>query len=281
LDDGIAPYLTIRKSNGAQSQFDIRSLLGTFWRQAMLANDSDAGPGAAMRANAWLYLDEITHRTLNDYTAMLAIVRRAASMAGDDMSGRALADVAARLRAAATTLRALRPPREGHVRDLEQELVTFCGAITNSILAAQAITLTLSAEPVIVSAQRCWQVTLVISELITNAARHAFQGANQGSIAVSVRSSDGTIQCTIADDGACRGAAIPGRGTAIVDALIGDLGGTITRRFSNAGSAVAFSVPLAETRYPSSLSAQPEMRTLFGSSQFNFSRFRSSTDERG
>ena len=247
----------------------------------MLANDSDAGPDFATRANAWLYLDEITHRTLNDYTTMLAIVRRAASMSDDDVSGRALADVATRLRAAATTLRALRPPREGNVRDLEQELEAFCGAITSSILSAQAITLTLSAEPVIISAYRCWQLTLVISELITNAARHAFQGADQGSIAVNIRASDSTIDCTIADDGACPGGSIPGRGTAIVDALIGELGGTINRRFSNAGSVVAFTIPFADSRYPSSLSIQPETPTLLEQPRFNFSRLETPSDQGG
>ena len=227
-----------------------------------------------MRPDAWLYLEEITHRTLNDYTAMLAIVRRAALTVGDETSGRALADVAVRLRATATTLLALRPPREGHVRDLDQELEALCGAITNSILSPRSITLTLLAEPVTVSAHRCWQVSLIISELITNAARHAFRDVSQGSIAVSVRTRGETIQCTIADDGTCKGNIAPGRGTAIVDALIDDLGGVITRRFSDAGSAIAFTIPLAERSFPPSLCAQPEMPSPFEHSLFNFLRFK-------
>ena|ERR1700722_19881184 len=213
----------------------------------MLSIDQDTGTGSATRPDAWLYLEEITHRALNDYTAMLAIVRCAALTVGDKKSGQALADVTVRLRAAATTVQVLRPPRDGDIRSLDEELETLCAAITTSILSPRGITLTLSSEPVIVSAYRSWQISLVISELITNAARHAFRHASQGSIAVTVRVRGETIQCAIADDGACQGNATPGRGTAIVNALIDDLGGIITRRFSAAGSAIAFTIPLAKS----------------------------------
>jgi two-component sensor histidine kinase len=234
-----------------------------------------------MRPDAWLYLEEITHRALNDYTAMLAIIRRAALTVGDETSGRALADVAVRLRAAATTFQALRPPQEGLVRDLDQELETLCTAITNSMLSARGITLTLSSEPVTISAYRCWQISLVVSELLTNATRHAFRGATQGSIAIGVYIRGETIQCTVADDGTCEGNGTPGRGTAIVNALIDDLGGTISRRFSATGSVITFAIPLAEAFFRPSLHVQPRVPSPLDHSLFDFLRFRRPDNDKG
>src|SRR5271156_870250 len=79
------------------------------------------GKGEA-RHDAWLYLEEITHRALNDYTAMLEIVRRAAEVASDRASAKILIDVGLRLHASAMTYISLRPPQDGQVRDLSQEL---------------------------------------------------------------------------------------------------------------------------------------------------------------
>jgi two-component sensor histidine kinase len=196
--------------------------------------------------DAWLYLEEITHRALNDYTAMLAMVRRAAEMAPDPTSGQILTEVGTRLRSAAMRYQALRPPLDGEFRDLNQELASLCTWISNSVLSSRGITLSLLSDTVTISAFRCWQISLVISELITNAARHAFRRHETGAVIVTVIARDDILKCAIVDDGSAEGLAFPGRGTAIVDALIGDLGGTISREYSSTGSTIAFFVPLAD-----------------------------------
>jgi two-component sensor histidine kinase len=81
---------------------------------------------------------------------------------------------------------------------------------------------------------------------VTNAARHAFRRHQAGSVTVEVCACDDTLQCAIIDDGAADGSTSPGRGTMIVDALVDELGGTISRAYSHAGSTIVFSVPLAE-----------------------------------
>ena len=228
----------------------------------------------ASRPDAWLYIDEITHRTLNEYTAILAIVRRAAAVVLDETSGQALEDVAIRLRAAAASLQALRPPREGHVRDLDHELEALCAALTRSILSTRGITLTLSSDPVTITSHRCWQILLVVSELITNSARHAFQHADGGSVTVRVRVQDDAIRCAVADDGTFRRDASPGRGTGIINGLIGELGGSITRQFSDAGTTVSFAVPLAEAFFGQALHTQQKVTSQLGPPTFGFFRVR-------
>jgi two-component sensor histidine kinase len=245
----------------------------------MPSSDFTVDPYEVMRPDAWLYIDEITHRTLNEYTAILALVRRAAAVVLDENSGQALEDVAIRLRAAAASLRALRPPREGHIRDLDQEVEVLCTALTSSILSPKHITLTLSSDPVALSAYRCWQILLVISELITNSARHAFQHVDRGSVTVCVRVQDDTVRCAIADDGTFRRDAAPGRGTGIVNGLIGDLGGSITRHFSDAGTTVSFAVPLTETFFEHGLRVPQRLASHANQSIFGFFRNKGTNDD--
>jgi two-component sensor histidine kinase len=215
-------------------------------KMAMRSNGVDIGERQGAQAGAWLYLDEITHRALNDYTAMLAIVRRAAEVVSDQASAMALAEVGIRLRASAMAYLALRPPQDGQMRDLSQELANLCTYISSSILSPRGIRLNLSSDPVAMSAFRCWQISLVVSELVTNAARHAFRQREAGAVTVKISVRDEILRCEIIDDGAADGVVSPGRGTAIVNALISDLGGAISREHFGTGSTIAFYVPLAD-----------------------------------
>jgi two-component sensor histidine kinase len=233
----------------------------------MLSTSGNAEPGQTTRPDAWLYLEEITHRALNEYTVMLAIVRRASRSVMDETSERALDEVAARLRAAAMSFLALRPPMDGLLRDVSRELETLCASLSDSFLSHRRINLTLTSEPVAISAYRCWQLSLIISELVTNAARHAFRLRPSGFIEVTTRIRDDNIECAIVDDGICEETVKPGRGTAIVDALVNDLGGTISRHHAVTGSTIILSIPRAEvffvpaTRRNGSCSL-PSIRTL-------------------
>ena len=150
-----------------------------------------------MKPDPWLYLDEITHRTLNDYTAMLAILRRASYRTKDVIGLAALDAVARRLHAAAMAYKALSPSRSSATRNLEEDLEQLCASLATSILADRSIHVTLSSDPVSLSARRSWQISLIVSELVTNAAKHA-----QASLVnVDLNTDDGVLQLTIRDDG--------------------------------------------------------------------------------
>jgi two-component sensor histidine kinase len=212
----------------------------------MLSNHEGTESSQASRPDAWLYLEEITHRALNEYTAMLAMVRSASRSVTDENSEQILDDVATRLRAAAMSFLALRPPIDGLLRDLSRELEPLCASLSSSFLSRRQITLTLTSESAAISAYRCWQLSLIVSELVTNAARHAFRLRPSGSIEVTTCVRGDNIECAIVDDGICEENIKPGRGTAIVDALVNDLGGTISRHHAVTGSTVILSIPRAE-----------------------------------
>jgi two-component sensor histidine kinase len=89
-------------------------------------------------------------------------------------------------------------------------------------------------------------MSLIVSELVTNAARHAFSPSDPGTIAITVCVHRGSVCCTVADDAAENSVISPGRGTAIVNALARELGGTVTRDHTNGGSRVTLRAPLSD-----------------------------------
>lgn len=192
---------------------------------------------------AWLYVDEMSHRALNTYAALLASVERASRRVSDPIAGRALSTVKQRLSAAAAAQRALRPPTEGGMLRLDGELERVCKALSASLPDDRSLALVLSCEPVEVAADRCWRICLAVAELVANASRHAFAQGAEGEIGVELRLVRGHLVCAVTDNGCAAPAPARGGGSKILDALAGELGGVVERRFSSRGSVVVLACP--------------------------------------
>jgi two-component sensor histidine kinase len=194
---------------------------------------------------AWLYVDELTHRALNDFSIMSALMRRAASKIADAAAREAIDDVMRHLHTVASTLRVLKPPRDNVVRDLNSDVEELCAALSTVIVSEKPVRLTLLSEPVTLSAIHSWKICLVIAELVMNAARHAFRSVSSGEIIVDMSVRDGTLRCAVLDNG-CAGAVVAaGRGSAILDAIAAELDGAIGRTHTARGSAVVLRVPIS------------------------------------
>jgi two-component sensor histidine kinase len=85
---------------------------------------------------------------------------------------------------------------------------------------------------------------MVVSELVTNAARHAF-GEGGGEIRVELRLSQSFVECSVADDGAAVAPICPARGLKIVARLVAGLDGRIERRSSPRGTMWVVVFPLS------------------------------------
>jgi two-component sensor histidine kinase len=97
---------------------------------------------------------------------------------------------------------------------------------------------------VVLDAIRSWHASLIISELLTNSVRHAcLEG--EGRICVAVETDDVNIVCRISDDGAPPAAiARPGVGSHLVDALIDELRGHISRSYTKIGAVIILRFPM-------------------------------------
>lgn len=203
---------------------------------------------APIAADAWTYIDEITHRTMNDYTVVLASLEFAATRVSDPSSQTVLQDVAKHLRVRAEAHRMLRPPRGAGIRQLDDDLTELCAALSTTLLVERSIELTLFCEPVSLEARRAWQICLIISELVMNAVRHAFVDRPGGAVNVEVRSDGRFVRCRVADNGSATIAPSPGGGTTIVDALVVDLGGRVARKYAQTGSAICVRIPFVSEK---------------------------------
>jgi two-component sensor histidine kinase len=123
-------------------------------------------------------------------------------------------------------------------------LAQLCRALVSTGLDQHGIALHLAVSgSVRLDAVRSWCANLILSELITNASRHAF-GAAGGRISVSVAVVSGRIVCRVSDDGRSSPTPKPGLGTQIVDALTVDLDGNIERNHTEFGTEVTLSFPI-------------------------------------
>jgi two-component sensor histidine kinase len=82
---------------------------------------------------------------------------------------------------------------------------------------------------------RCWLLGMIVYELITNAARHAFAGGI-GWIRVELLCTDAFVECRVLDNGSAPVNFQPGRGLKIVNELTKALGGRFDQKFATGGS---------------------------------------------
>ena len=184
-----------------------------------------------------LLMREFTHRVVNDWSSAISAVSLAARHSDDPQVKSALGVVIERLYRHAQFFRALQMPQSGAAVDAAEHLERLCLAVSESKLDSMNIRLVLAADPVTMSADRCWRLGLIVMELVTNAARHAFQGREDGTIRVDLLRARECTECRVTDNGSAPKRIRPGNGLTIVEDLAVSLGGTIKHRFGRHGSA--------------------------------------------
>jgi two-component sensor histidine kinase len=193
-------------------------------------------------ADAQLLLHEYSHRIINEFTSVICEVSIAAARAANDETKAALASVEGQLRNYAQVHHALRMPDHSSRIDAAAYLRQLCRAISRSKLDGKGIELRLVESPVQMESERCWRLGLIVSELITNAERHAFRNGG-GLICVELLRSTPFVECRITDDGTGGETICPGRGLKIVEALATSLGGWIDQGFGPKGTTAVLIFP--------------------------------------
>ena len=184
----------------------------------------------AQRAHdeADLLLRELSHRVKNDVANLVAILRLQAGRAGDA--------AAAHLLTAADRMIILsrvhqRLSRHGHqaLVDLRDFLQQLCADLDAMLLGVRAISLTCDVVPLQVSASEAVAVGLIVNELLTNAIKYAFPGAETGKIHLGVGWSDPqTLEVTVRDTGKGLDAKVGtgGLGQKLIQSLTAQLDGS-------------------------------------------------------
>jgi two-component sensor histidine kinase len=190
-----------------------------------------------------LFCTEFLHRVKNEYACAISLATILAARSSNEETKAALAQVIDQLHALASAHDALRPPLTTALTDLGANLTQLCRVVTLSRLAQRGIALDLAiADPVLLDAKRCWRAELIVSELITNASRHAFV-SQAGRISVAVKTASGQVICRVSDDGSPAATLKRGLGTELVEALAADLDGYVERLHKASGTTVTLCFP--------------------------------------
>jgi two-component sensor histidine kinase len=182
-----------------------------------------------------LLLREFSHRINNEFASAIGMISLAAGHLGNKEAKAALAAVQDRLHNYARVHHALQMPEHSSRIDAAAYLRQLCRAICSSKLNAKGVELLLIERPFQMDSERCWRLGLIVSELITNSARHAFRD-NGGLIRVELLPSTSFIECRVTDNGADKPTIRRGNGTEIVESLAKSLGGTIDQHFGPEGA---------------------------------------------
>jgi two-component sensor histidine kinase len=166
---------------------------------------------------ARLLMREFSHRINNEFASAIGAISIAARSANDEAKA-ALAAVQDQLQMYARVHHALRMPEHTSRIDAAAYLRQICRAISRSRLESKDIELLLVERTFQMNSERCWRLGLIVSELITNAERHAFRNGG-GSIRVELLPSLSLVECRVTDNGTSKANARHGHGLKIVAGL--------------------------------------------------------------
>jgi two-component sensor histidine kinase len=116
-------------------------------------------------------------------------------------------------------------------------------SLAGAVLEPIGIRCEVSIEDGSLARKQCERLGLVITELVTNAAKHAFKGRGHGLIRIEMSRPSGWWRCTLFDNGTGISAGSSGMGSRILNELVGAMGGKIIARSDPDGTAVTVVLP--------------------------------------
>jgi two-component sensor histidine kinase len=190
-------------------------------------------------------LQELNHRINNEFFSAMNLVSLAAARSGSHEVKVVLNGVTDLLHQYAELHRSLQIPQDDTRIDAAIYLRKLCLAIRRSKLDHMKIDLVLAAPPLVLQSDECWLLGMIVYELITNAARHAFAG-RIGEIRVELLRVGASVECNVLDNGSAPAKVHRGRGLKIIGELVKALDGRFEQKFGNTGSLSTLVFPSSE-----------------------------------
>jgi two-component sensor histidine kinase len=150
-----------------------------------------------------LFLEEFDHRVKNNFTLVASLLDMQRRRAGDGETAEALASALARVESIARAHRHLyRGTAAPGTVDMATYIHELCTALEEALFLRGAITLTCTADHAALPRDRAVSIGLIVNELVTNAAKHAFDDRDGGAIKVAFETRGPGWRLTVADNGA-------------------------------------------------------------------------------
>jgi two-component sensor histidine kinase len=195
-------------------------------------------------------VNEISHRVKNSLQLVVSMFTLQAAASEDDELAQGLRDAIGRVTAVARIHERLYRSADIATVDLAAYLQDICRDLET--LTPLCEIQFVAASPISISTDRAVRVALLATELVTNAARHAYREGNGGRIRVTLDrgpTESATIILSVQDDGVGLPAgfdanATKGLGMKIVRVLVAQTGATLSIREHQPGSEFVIEMPL-------------------------------------
>jgi two-component sensor histidine kinase len=210
------------------------------------------------QANDWdLVLRESHHRMRNTLTLLSASVRcdftptetRDVSVAVDRFERRIVAF--------GSLYQLLSSDEDRPAISVEVFFGGLCRALSEAILEPAGIRCEEAIEGGSLPALQCNRLALMLTELVTNAAKHAFPNRGDALIRVEMANRDGSWCCTVADNGIGATGPLRGTGTRILEGLARSIRATMQGEAGQGGTRVTIVMPAAVEDRPNNRSFVP------------------------
>ncbi|MEP9358471.1 sensor histidine kinase [Sphingomonas sp. KR3-1] len=150
-----------------------------------------------------LFLEEFDHRVKNNFTLVAALLDMQRRRAKDAETAEALSSALTRVESIARAHRHLY--RGAAVSRGEADMATYleelCAALAEALFLRGAITLDCVCDHAAIPRDRAVSIGLIVNELVTNAAKHAFAGRETGRIEVRFEAAAPGWKLVVRDDG--------------------------------------------------------------------------------
>jgi two-component sensor histidine kinase len=190
-----------------------------------------------------LALQEANHRFLNTLTALGGLLRSDFGDFADPAIREAVTVFSSRIQAFASMHRTLGEHPGELLVDAPAHLERLCAELCAAHLAPRGLHCEFKSDPGILPHELCHKLGLIIVELVTNAAKHAFIGRGGGRISVCLRRAGAEWICQVADNGSGFRGGEKGGGMKLVRGLAAALGGHLRIHSDAGGVIVTLCVP--------------------------------------
>lgn len=243
---------SVRPSRAARAPGELRELAAGFSVMASSIAERDEALNQSLAYQEML-LREVHHRVKNNLQIITSLINLQMRSVDDARAAKVLSDAQTRINALALVHRSLYEAGDFariNLKPFFEELCTLTHQAVGGV--ERGIALETRIAPVHIGAERCIPLALFVTEAMTNAYKHAFEGRAEGRLEVSVTLlEDGRMRASVSDNGVGAAAsAEPGRkgvGGALFEAFARQLGGEADIGSGEGGGHhVAITLPLID-----------------------------------
>lgn len=195
-----------------------------------------------------LLIKEIHHRVKNNLQVVSSILSLEGSCVSDDEARQVFTDCQTQVHSMALVHEQIY--RGTSLEDVDaaaylERLAAYLDSVHDGM--DRGVEIKVEAAPLAMPLDKAIPLSIIVTELVSNAFKHAFPGGRSGSIVIGLTSEEGFYELSVRDDGvgaelgeAC--SARDGLGVELIDALAQQLSGQVSRRVEG-GTIVALRFP--------------------------------------